>query len=165
MASPPGAPFTIRLLSAHDLPAVLRIQADIFPGAGWTAGDYTRLIQEPGGFVLAAEETADSRRLAGFLAARQVLDEGELLSLAVDPAYQRMGIGRALLRELLRRLAGSAVERLYLEVRPSNEAALGLYYSEGFTLKSIRRGYYSDPIEDACVLSRAISRPVPAHEF
>ena len=165
MANALFAPFTIRPLSAQDLPAVLRIQAEAFHGAGWTAGDYARLIQEPGGFVLAAEEVTDSRRLAGFLVARQVLDEAELLSLAVDPAHQHRGIGRALLRELLRRLANSAVEKVYLEVRPSNQAALGLYYSEGFTLKSIRRGYYSDPSEDACVLSRVISRPIPTREF
>lgn len=161
MVNAPLAPFTIRPLSAQDLPAVLRIQDAIFRDSAWTANDYACSIQEPGGLALAAEKNeADSRHLAGFLAARSVLDEAELLNLAVDPACQRSGIGRALLREALRMLASRGVQKLYLEVRSSNQAALGLYYSEGFTLQSIRRGYYSNPSEDALVFSCYIPKRI-----
>lgn len=153
------ASFTIRLLSVQDLPVALQIQDAIFHDSAWTANDYVRLIQEPGGLALAAEKReADSGRLVGFLTARQVLDEAELLNMAVDPACQRLGIGRALLHEALRRLASMGAQKLYLEVRSSNQAALGLYYSEGFKLQSIRRSYYSNPREDACVLFCVVSK-------
>ncbi len=89
--------------------------------------------------------------VAGFLQFRRVSDnEIEILQLFTVPSYRRRGIAGALLRELLDRHTGTAV---FLEVRASNTAARQLYESAGFTTAGIRKSYYSDPHEDAIVLS------------
>jgi len=89
--------------------------------------------------------------IAAFLQFRRVADsEIEVLQLFTVPGFRRRGIARALLRELLRRHAGTAV---FLEVRASNAPALQLYQSAGFSTAGIRKSYYSNPYEDAIVLS------------
>lgn len=77
--------------------------------------------------------------------------EAEIHALAVDPAYQRRGIGRALLRAALDHAAGATV---FLEVRTDNEPAIQLYRSEGFEVIGIRRGYYQASGADAFTMRR-----------
>ncbi len=147
----------IRSSSLEDLTSILKIQNEAFPGGGWTASDYVRLAQGSEGLLIIAElGEVMPWQVVGFAALRQAYDQAELLSLAVAPGYRRLGIGRALLREVLFRLESLSVRTLYLEVRPSNQAALGLYRSEGFMLNSIRHDYYGHPREDAYVLSWVI---------
>lgn len=147
----------IRSSTPEDLPSIAEIQNGAFPSGGWTATDYLRLAREPEGLLIIAElrEVMPSQ-VVGFAALRRIDDQAELLSLAVASGYRRLGIGRALLREVLLRLQSLDVRTLYLEVRPSNHAALKLYHSEGFVLNSIRSDYYHHPHEDAYVLFRNI---------
>ena len=77
--------------------------------------------------------------------------EAEIHTLAVDPAYQRRGIGRALLQALLAHAAGTTV---FLEVRTDNEPAIRLYRSEGFDVIGTRRGYYRPSGADAFTMRR-----------
>lgn len=147
----------IRPFSDLDLAEVLSLQARALPANGWNASDYVVLSREAGGLLVVAEESNSAQPgLVGFAASRVIGAEAELLSLAVDPAQRRRGTGRALLRESFRRARDAGASVYYLEVRSSNEAALALYYSAGFRLHSIRRGYYSQPAEDAHVLSLAL---------
>ena len=74
-------------------------------------------------------------------------------ALAVAPEKRRQGVGAALVAEGLRRLEGLGVRRCWLEVRPSNQAARGLYERLGFRPAGCRRAYYSDG-EDALVYAR-----------
>jgi len=90
------------------------------------------------------------------------LDEAHLLTLCVHPAYRRGGHARRLLRKVLARAQSQGVSICYLEVRPSNEAALQLYYTEGFIQVGERRHYYpADPDsrhrEDALIMSRQLA--------
>ena len=78
-----------------------------------------------------------------------VAEEMHLLNLAVHPAYRRRGIARALLTAALERSRGQGATVAWLEVRPSNTAALALYQSFGFEEIGVRSGYYSDNGEDA----------------
>jgi ribosomal-protein-alanine acetyltransferase len=87
--------------------------------------------------------------LLGCVVARAAGAEWELDNLAVVPAFRRRGIARHLLRELLRQAQGAGAEALFLEVRASNRAARALYEAAGFCRCGRRRGYYSDPQEDA----------------
>ena len=75
------------------------------------------------------------------------------LSIASAPSVRRLGVGRALLVELLDDLDGRAVEACFLEVRAGNAPALALYESHGFTRLDVRRAYYEDG-EDALILVR-----------
>ncbi len=95
-------------------------------------------------------------QVVGFAAFQLVTNEAELRNLAVTPEHQRRGVGRALLEEAHKRLAEAGAQRLYLEVRPSNRPALGIYQSLGFSLLGVRKDYYRDPREDACVMALTV---------
>ncbi len=71
-----------------------------------------------------------------------MLDEATLFNIAVDPDYQRQGLGRALLEHLIDELEKTRRATLWLEVRASNAAAIALYESLGFNEAMIRRNYY-----------------------
>jgi ribosomal-protein-alanine N-acetyltransferase len=106
-----------------------------------------------GGTILVAElEENHPPSVAGFAVFHRVLDEAELRNIATDPAYQRKGFARALLKEGIRRLKEAGARRLFLEVRASNQPALAFYASSGFRVLSRRRDYYKDPFEDAVVM-------------
>ena len=118
-----------------------------------------------GGMILVAElETMLPPKVLGFATFQRLVDEAELWNLAVDPEHQHQGVGKALLEDARKRLLQLGAKRIFLEVRPSNKSALGLYYSVGFGLHSQRKDYYRDPIEDAYVLSLELYAPtvVPA---
>ena len=74
----------------------------------------------------------------------RVLDEVEILSFAVDPAWRRSGVAARLLEDYLGSMQREKVRRVMLEVRESNTAARALYRSGGFEVEGSRREYYRD---------------------
>lgn len=81
-----------------------------------------------------------------------VLDEGCLEKIAVDPAWRRQGVAEAILSAYLR-FGRAKLAFLTLEVRASNEAAVGLYKKLGFEEVGRRKGYYTEPKEDAVLMT------------
>jgi ribosomal-protein-alanine N-acetyltransferase len=81
-----------------------------------------------------------------------------LLNLCVHPNAQRAGYGRRLLSALMLRATDAGAERIFLEVRPSNQAALRLYASVGFAQIGVRPAYYQaeNGREDAVILAAAL---------
>ena len=143
-----------RQFEREDLQAIIAIQNKSAGAAHWQDADYLRLASDPGGMILVTElETMTPPKILGFAALQRLVDEAELRNIAVDPEHQHQGVGKALLIEAGKHLVQAGAKHLFLEVRPSNKAALGLYYSVGFTLLSERKQYYHDPTEDAYVLS------------
>jgi ribosomal-protein-alanine N-acetyltransferase len=102
------------------------------------------VVAEPGGAV------------AGYAICWTIGEESHLLNIAVRPDARKGGVGRSLLKEVLRRSVVSGGRRIFLEVRPTNREAIRLYESEGFRFVGIRRGYYTDTGEDAIVFAREI---------
>jgi [ribosomal protein S18]-alanine N-acetyltransferase len=145
----------IRQATPQDVSAIIAIQKKNPQAAQWQECDYVRLAEEPGGVLLVSEDGAGQVR--GFAAAQRVADEAELQNLAVDPDHQRQGVGQGLLHGIHYQLSAGGTKRVYLEVRASNESALGLYQSSGYCVVGRRQGYYPGPQEDALVLSAAIS--------
>ena len=78
----------------------------------------------------------------GFLIVRQVSDEAEILTIAVDRSFRRMGIARSLIEHVVRILQGERTKNLFLEVGELNHPALGLYRSLGFRKVGERKAYY-----------------------
>lgn len=150
----------IRQIDREDLASILAIQNKCPQAAHWLEADYVRLAEEPGATILVAElETTSPPKVLGFATFHRVIDEAELGNMAVDPDYQRQGVGKALLEEARKRLLEAGTKRVYLEVRPSNKPALGLYYSMGFGLYSLRKDYYRDPLENAYLLCLELFPP------
>ncbi len=77
---------------------------------------------------------------------------GEVLNLAVAPAWRRRGVARALLDQGLEVLSARGAGEVFLEVRVSNQAAQALYVAAGFRPTGMRADYYRNPREDALVL-------------
>lgn len=102
------------------------------------------LVAELGGAVI------------GYVIARDVLDEAEILNLGVVPARQRQGVGRTLVQGMLAQLRQGGVTTVFLEVRESNAVARRLYGSLGFADVGRRRHYYRLPTEDAVILRATI---------
>ncbi|MDR1113854.1 MAG: GNAT family N-acetyltransferase [Candidatus Margulisbacteria bacterium] len=85
-------------------------------------------------------------------------DELQILDVYVQPEYRRQGLAENALRELLRE--NPPLNNAYLEVRASNQAALNLYLKLGFTKTGLRKDYYNNPIEDAVLLHKELTRAV-----
>ncbi len=97
-------------------------------------------------------------QMAAFAITQVVLDEATLFNLAVDPAFQRQGLGRALLQHLIGELDARGVLTLWLEVRASNRPAIALYEQLDFNEVSVRRNYYptAEGKEDAIIMALTI---------
>jgi ribosomal-protein-alanine N-acetyltransferase len=124
----------VRAGTAADAPAMARIQRASPEAAQWEVAGDPVLIAETDG------------EIAGFLVWRPTApDESEILNLAVDPTFRRLGVALALI---------SAVPNpiIFLEVRESNTPARALYRSAGFTDSGVRFGYYQNPPEAAIVM-------------
>jgi len=101
----------------------------------------------------------DSKTLAGYIISRVSTDLYHILNICIDKSLQSQGLGRYLLTEVLHSLSDSRPGScMVLEVRPSNTAALNLYYSMGFEQVDIKPGYYKDlnDVEDAILLKKNI---------
>lgn len=90
--------------------------------------------------------------LGGFIILHVVDDEADVQHLAVDVSLNGRGGGSSLLQEALIRLAIREVKSVFLEVRASNDRAIGLYERVGFRKVGVRAGYYADEGEDAVVM-------------
>jgi ribosomal-protein-alanine N-acetyltransferase len=139
----------VRQLAAADLDAVVSIQARSPEAARWLRADYQRAIgRDFAGWV--AESEAG---VVGFLIARRVTDEMEILNLAVAVEARHRGVGSLLLKEALAWGQHAGARRAFLEVRESNGGAIEFYRRHGFAEAGRRARYYTDPIEDALVLA------------
>ena len=118
-----------------DLSALVAIDSAAAPFP-WSGGQFADSLANHR--VLVLEEGGEA---AGFLIFNRVLDEAELYSVAVDPARQGRGHGAALVGRLIE-VNRSHVERIFLEVRASNQRAIDLYQRLGFTRQGVRKGYY-----------------------
>jgi [ribosomal protein S18]-alanine N-acetyltransferase len=130
----------VRPLQADDLREIARILPQCPEAAQW--------IPEAGAEALVA---LFDGRVAGFLVGRNLGRESEILNLAVDPAYRRVGIALELLARWLQACPGP----VFLEVRESNQAARAFYGANGFLEIGRRAGYYDSGGETAIVMQRS----------
>ncbi len=120
----------------------------------WSEPEIAALMADPLAFCLTEP--------AGFLLGRAVAGEAELLTLAVDPAGRRAGVGRRFVAGFLEAAAQRGAESCFLEVAAGNTAARALYADAGFAVAGKRRGYYRHPsgmVEDALIMVRAMTEP------
>jgi [ribosomal protein S18]-alanine N-acetyltransferase len=110
----------------------------------WGPTELENLILDPADLGVAALDPA-SGKLRGFALSRMAADEAEILTIAVDSALRRAGVGRDLLRAHLTQVAAAGAARLFLEVDEQNAAALALYARFGFVKIGERQGYYKKP--------------------
>jgi ribosomal-protein-alanine acetyltransferase len=148
MAFPP-AEIVIRQIGSDDAGALALLESRCEGAAKWGESAH-RDISASGisGWAATREDL-----ILGFIAARSVADEIEILNLGVDPEARRQGIGARLVAQAVEVSREAGVRRVYLEVRESNSGARAFYSSLGFAEQGRRKNYYSQPVENALVLS------------
>lgn len=139
----------IRSARRSDVDAVLALERSSFSDP-WSRASFTSLLGHPSVYFVVAAQHDEG--IAGYLAAWFLVPEGEIATLAVDPARRRLGVGGLLLDSAIKEARQRDVRELFLEVRDSNVAAQLLYLSRGFAEIGRRRHYYRNPVEDARVL-------------
>ena len=140
-----------RPMVAADVAAIMAIEQRIYPYP-WTAGNFTDSLAAGYSAWICRERGA----IAGYGLMMLVLDEAHLLNIGIAPERQRCGLGSALLEYLFGVARDAGATRMFLDVRPSNDAGRALYRRYGFAEIGRRRGYYPAPDgrEDALVMAR-----------
>jgi [ribosomal protein S18]-alanine N-acetyltransferase len=132
--------FSIEPGTSDDLDAIMAVMRDAFDprfGEAWTAAQLIGVLAMPGCHVAIAR----SHSTIGFALARTILDETELMLIAVDPAQRRQGTGRALIDAIRDQAARIGSKSIFLEVRDGNPAT-ALYVQSGFSPCGRRSNYY-----------------------
>ena len=129
---------------------VMEIEQDLFHVPWTKEGFFTFLTRDDAMFLVVEEK----EKILGYCGLLMVLDEGDITNVAVRRDRQKEGIGAFLMQSLIRLAAEREVTTIHLEVRVGNETAIRLYERMGFTGDGIRKAYYSDPVEDALLMTR-----------
>lgn len=139
----------IRRMRHEDLPEVYAIENASFP-TPWPPGSYEHeLNANPAARYLVAEKDG---HVIGFAGGWIIIDESHITNIAVAQAQRGHGYGRRLTEALLQYLSNLGADYTTLEVRESNEVAIGLYRSLGFVKVGVRKRYYSDTNEDGFIM-------------
>lgn len=147
----------LQSVGPHDAAALFALHAPLFDPP-WSEESLAWQLSQPGSAALAVRSEAAA--MAGFVLLRTVVDEAEILIIAVDPARQRRGIGRVLLDGACALAQAQGAATLWLEVAVDNAAALALYAGAGFEPAGRRPRYYSragGAAVDALLLRRALA--------
>jgi [ribosomal protein S18]-alanine N-acetyltransferase len=153
----PAGEIMITRMTEHDLLEVVEIEeASGLSRWGWAAY-YAELQGTNRDLMLIARigraPIIEHQRIAGYIVARESAGELHINNVAVRDQYRRRGIGSALLGLIIDTARRLNVQVAFLEVRSGNKAAQALYEKMGFKAIARRRDYYSDPREDAVVMS------------
>ena len=117
----------------------------------WSENSVASELENPLSLWLIAEEDG---AVCGYVGSQTVLDETDMMNIAVRPDCRRKGIAAALITELVSRLKAQGSRILRLEVRESNFSAIALYKAMGFTQLGLRKNYYRNPKENALILGK-----------
>jgi [ribosomal protein S18]-alanine N-acetyltransferase len=148
---------TIARMSEHDLLEIVEIEEKSgLSRWGWAA--YYAELQSPNrDLMLIARLThasiIDSGPIAGYIVARETAGELHINNVAVREQFRRRGIGGALLERVLQEARRRQAKAAFLEVRSGNHTAQALYVKNGFRAIAKRADYYSEPREDAVVMT------------
>ena len=148
-AEPGNSTPVIRVMKSSDLDAVAFIESRNYEFP-WARNIFRDCLLA--GYFSVVVDRGDG--LMGYAILSSAAAEGHILNLCIDKDWQRQGYGLELLEYLLEYATDACIERLFLEVRPSNAAAIRLYERAGFNRLGIRKAYYRarDGREDALVL-------------
>lgn len=151
------ADLQIRPMRVSDVDSIIPIENTIYPFP-WTAGNFRdSLAARYSGWVLqqAPRTSAAAGVLVGYAMLMHVLDEAHLMNLSIKTSEQRRGLGSQFLERLFEQSRRQGADGMFLEVRPSNLAAIALYERTGFQRIGVRRNYYPNGDagrEDAVVM-------------
>lgn len=141
---------TVRRAMIEDAKEIFAIEMECF-SVPWSLDSIeTELLNEDKKLYYVVE---DANGVVGYAGAWLVYDEGQITNIAIRPSARRQGFGAQLTSTLIEECFKRGMHEIFLEVRISNLSALSLYRQLGFTVKGMRKNYYSEPKEDAYIMS------------
>lgn len=144
----------IRRISENDIEAIASLEAGIFSDP-WSVKSIKETYENKSALILGAYQ---EEALIGYVIFYYVLDEGEIARIAVSPSCRRRGVAYQIFKELLQFCSQKEIERILLDVRISNEAAIAFYRKSGFSEDGIRKNFYDNPKEHALLMSACVAR-------
>jgi ribosomal-protein-alanine N-acetyltransferase len=143
-----------------DLGEVIRLQTATPEAPQWPRAVYEAFLSQPDPprQIFLAE---DGGKITGFAAAQLFVDTCELASIVVDASVRRTGLGSDLLVNVIEWAQKKGAARLELEVRSGSAEAISFYERAGLRPDGLRRGYYSDPADDALLMSLSFTHETP----
>lgn len=140
----------IRLATIEDAHAIYEIEQQSF-SVPWRLESVLAELEDAANklYMVICEEN----HIVGYAGAWLVYDEGQITNIAVLPSARGKGYGSKLTKQLIDECFSRGMHEIFLEVRISNLAALAMYRNLGFSVKGIRKEYYSEPTEDAYIMS------------
>ena len=141
---------TVRRATIEDAKEIFAIEMECF-SVPWSLDSIeAELLNEDKKLYYVIE---DANGVVGYAGAWLVYDEGQITNIAIRPSARRQGFGAKLTSALIEECFKRGMHEIFLEVRISNLSALSLYRQLGFTVKGMRKNYYSEPKEDAYIMS------------
>jgi ribosomal-protein-alanine N-acetyltransferase len=129
---------TIRPATKTDLPDIINIELDSFTDP-WPEQLFMESFNDKTGQFLCA---CAEHGICGYIVMHYAADEADINNVCVKKEYRNKGIGRQLIATALDLLTGKSINKIFLEVRPTNTDAIRLYESFGFIKFGLRRNYY-----------------------
>lgn len=140
----------IRVMEKADIAQIAELEKLCFSDP-WSESAFAYELGNPLSLWLVA---SDNDVVAGYVGSQTVIDEADMMNIAVAPAYRRKKIAEKLVLSLIEMLNKKGAKSLTLEVRVSNAPAISLYEKLGFIQVGRRPGYYRNPREDAYILRK-----------
>ena len=140
----------IRLATIEDAHAIYEIEQQSF-SVPWRLESVLAELEGAENKLYMA--ICEENHIVGYAGAWLVYDEGQITNIAVLPSARGKGYGSKLTKQLINECFSRGMHEIFLEVRISNLAALAMYRNLGFSVKGIRKDYYSEPTEDAYIMS------------
>lgn len=140
----------IRKMQKEDILQLAELEKLCFSDP-WSVSAFEYELNNPLSLWLVA---VSGEKVAGYVGSQTVIDESDMMNIAVAPAFRRQGIAKRLIDSLILGLQERGSHTLTLEVRSSNEPAISLYRQLGFIQVGRRPNYYRNPKEDALILRK-----------
>ena len=135
----------IKKLTINDvdyIEQIFNLEKDIFKNSAFSKESTENLVKADNSFIYAY---LIDEKVCGYLMVLDSIDVYEILAIATVEEYRNKGIAQELLNKI-------KTKDIFLEVRESNKKAINFYKKNNFKQISIRKGYYSDPTEDAIIM-------------
>ncbi len=142
----------IEQIAKKDAPCVAKIEAECF-STPFKESDILEYIDNPIWNFFVARLDGN---VVGYISFTTILDECQIVNVATTPSARKMGVGKALVGELLKFATKNEIKKIFLEVRESNVPAINLYKKFGFLAVGVSKNHYSQPAENAILMNLEI---------
>lgn len=144
--------FIVRKMTSQDIDEVMQIEKQSFT-LPWSRESYLGELKNKFATYLVCDCEGE---IAGYGGIWVVFEEAHITNVAVGTSSRQAGIGNTLMEELEKVAREKKAQRILLEVRPSNQAALKMYHNLNYLPTGLRKQYYSDNNEDAIIMTKLL---------